>query len=83
MAKQKAAQPLKRAAHPKKNKKIIRYRRPLNINVGMIIFALIFVYMVFSVTATSVEIRYSFTKYKKAALSIIKITQELSSGRKK
>ena len=51
MAKQKAAQPLKRAAHPKKNKKIIRYRRPLNINVGMIIFALIFVYMVFSVTA--------------------------------
>ncbi len=51
MAKQKAAQPLKRAAHPKKNKKIIRYRRPLNINVGMIIFALIFVYMVFSVFA--------------------------------
>ncbi|MBE7721756.1 MAG: hypothetical protein E7243_19935 [Lacrimispora celerecrescens] len=51
MVKQKALQPLKRAAHPKKNKKIIRYRRPLNINVGMIIFALIFVYMVFSVTA--------------------------------
>lgn len=50
MAKQKAQQPLKRAAHPKKSKKIIRYRRPLNINVGMIIFALIFVYMVFSVS---------------------------------
>jgi len=66
LAKQKAAQPLKRAAHPKKNKKIIRYRRPLNIIVGMIIFALIFV-----------------MKYKKAASSIIKITQELSSGRKK
>lgn len=33
----------------KKNKKIVRYRKPLNINVGMIIFALIFVYMVFSV----------------------------------
>lgn len=33
----------------KKNKKIIRYRKPLNINVGMIIFALIFVYMVFNV----------------------------------
>lgn len=49
MAKQKAMQPSKKAAHPKKNKKIIRYRRPLNINVGMIIFALIFVYMVFSV----------------------------------
>ena len=26
----------------KKNQKVVRYRRPLNINVGMIIFALIF-----------------------------------------
>lgn len=34
----------------KKNKKIIRYKRPLNINVGMIIFAIIFVYLVFSVS---------------------------------
>ena len=33
----------------KKNKKIIRYRKPLNINVGMIIFALIFAYMAFYV----------------------------------
>lgn len=33
----------------KKNSKIVRYRRPLNINVGMIIFAIIFVYMLFSV----------------------------------
>lgn len=32
-----------------KNKKIIRYRKPLNINVGMIIFAVIFVYLSFSV----------------------------------
>lgn len=34
----------------KKSKKIIRYRRPLNINVGMIIFAIIFVYLLFSAT---------------------------------
>ena len=33
----------------KKNKKIVRYRKPLNINVGMIIFALIFAYMAFYV----------------------------------
>ena len=32
-----------------KNKKIIRYRKPLNLNIGMLIFAAIFVYMVFSV----------------------------------
>lgn len=33
----------------KKNKKVVRYRRPLNINVGMIIFAIIFLYLMFSV----------------------------------
>ena len=33
----------------KKTKKVVRYRRPLNINVGMIIFALIFAYMAFYV----------------------------------
>ena len=31
----------------KKNKKVIRYRRPLNINVGMIIFFIIFIYLVY------------------------------------
>lgn len=33
----------------KKNKKVVRYKRPLNINVGMIIFAIISLYLVFSV----------------------------------
>ncbi len=33
----------------KKKSKIIRYRHPRNINVGMIIFAIIFIYLVFSV----------------------------------
>lgn len=51
MAERKVRRPLKKAARPKKVKKIIRYRRPLNINVGMIIFTLIFIYMVFSVSA--------------------------------
>lgn len=37
------------AKKKKKNNKIVRYRHPLNINVGMIIFAIIFVYMAFSV----------------------------------
>ncbi len=33
----------------KKNRKIVKYRRPLRINIGMIIFTLIFVYMTFYV----------------------------------
>lgn len=32
-----------------KNKKIIQYKKPMNVNVGMIIFAMIFVYLSFSV----------------------------------
>lgn len=36
-------------AKKKKNQKIVHYRKPLNINVGVIIFAIIFVYMAFSV----------------------------------
>lgn len=34
----------------KRNSKVVRYRRPLNINVGMIIFAIIFIYLVFSIS---------------------------------
>ena len=36
-------------AKKKKNKKIVHYRKPLNLNVGMIIFAIIFIYLSFSV----------------------------------
>ncbi|MGN0158021.1 MAG: HlyD family efflux transporter periplasmic adaptor subunit [Brotaphodocola sp.] len=36
-------------AKKKKSSKIVRYRHPLNINVGVIIFSIIFVYMAFSV----------------------------------
>lgn len=32
-----------------KNSKIIRYKKPMNINIGMIIFAVIFIYLSFSV----------------------------------
>lgn len=36
-------------AKKKRSSKIVRYRHPLNINVGAIIFAIIFIYMAFSV----------------------------------
>ena len=35
----------------KKNQKIRKLHKPLNINVGVIIFGIIFVYLAFSVTA--------------------------------
>ena len=33
----------------KKSKKIVRYRRPLQLNIGMIIFAIMFLYLAFYV----------------------------------
>lgn len=33
----------------KKKSKILKYRKPLNLNIGMLIFAAIFIYMIFSV----------------------------------
>lgn len=33
----------------KKKKKVIRYKRPLNLNIGMLVFAVIFIYLMFSV----------------------------------
>ena len=35
--------------HSKKNSKVTTYRKPLNLNVGVVIFAFIFVYLVASV----------------------------------
>lgn len=32
-----------------KNKKVVKYRRPFNINIGLIIFIIIFIYLVFNV----------------------------------
>ena len=52
-----------------KNKKIVRYRKPLNINVGMIIFAMIFVYLSFSVyTYLSGGITSSFMRSSREVL---------------
>lgn len=43
----------------KKNKKIVKYKRPFNINIGVIIFVIIFIYLVFNVfsylTATHIS----------------------------
>ena len=33
----------------KQNKKIVKYRKPFNINIGIIIFIIIFIYLVFNI----------------------------------
>lgn len=32
-----------------KNKKVVRYRKPFNVNIGMIIFIIIFIYLIFNI----------------------------------
>ena len=32
-----------------KNKKVVRYRKPFNVNIGMIIFIIIFIYLLFNI----------------------------------
>ena len=49
----------------KKNKKVIRYRKPMNINIGMIIFALIFAYMAF----------YVYTYMKRERIEFYEVTE--------
>lgn len=60
-------------AKKKKNNKIVRYRHPLNINVGMIIFAIIFVYMAFSVYTYMKKDKVQF--YEVAEGNIVTDTQ--------
>lgn len=61
------------AKKKKKNNKIVRYRHPLNINVGMIIFAIIFVYMAFSVYTYMKKDKVQF--YEVAEGNIVNDTQ--------
>ena len=41
------------------NKKVVRYRKPFNLNIGIIIFVVIFIYLIFNVftymTATKIS----------------------------
>lgn len=53
----------------KKNRKIVPYRKSLNVNVGVIIFAIIFIYLAFSVTAYLRKDRIQF--YEVAEGSIV------------
>ncbi len=52
-------------AQKKKNKKVIKYRRPLSINIGLIFFAIIFVYMSF----------YVYTYLKKEKIQFYEVVE--------
>lgn len=52
----------------KQSKKVIKYRKPLNINVGMIIFAIIFLYIVFSVYSYMTRDQVKFYEVLKGSI---------------
>jgi hypothetical protein len=52
-----------------RNKKVTKYRRPLNINIGIIIFGIIFVYVVFSMVVYMVSPHISVYEVNKGSLA--------------
>ena len=66
----------------KKNKKVVRYRRPLNINVGMIIFALIFLYMAFYLYTYLRRDKVEFYEVVEGSIETIRGTPESFSGQR-
>ena len=69
-------------AKKKKNKKVIRYRRPLNINVGIIIFALIFAYMAFYVYTYVRREKIEFYEVPQGSIATTSVPRALRSDRK-
>lgn len=52
-----------------KNKKVTKYRRPLNINIGVIIFGIIFIYVLISVVIYIINPRISVYEVNKGSLA--------------
>ncbi|PXV95540.1 hypothetical protein C8E03_101169 [Lachnotalea glycerini] len=52
-----------------RNKKVTKYRRPLNINIGIIIFGIIFIYVLFSIILYMINPHISVYEVNKGSLS--------------
>ncbi|WP_143452717.1 HlyD family efflux transporter periplasmic adaptor subunit [Konateibacter massiliensis] len=52
-----------------RNKKVTKYRKPLNINIGMVIFGIIFVYVVISIVLYAINPHISVYEVNKGSLA--------------
>lgn len=52
-----------------KNKKVIRYRKPFNINIGVVIFIIIFIYLVFNVFTYMTTTHISFYEVQQGTMA--------------
>lgn len=52
-----------------KNKKVVKYRKPVSINIGVVIFGIIFVYLVFNVYTYMTTTHVSFYEVKQGTMA--------------
>lgn len=51
------------------NKKVVKYRRPFNINIGVIIFVIIFIYLIFNVFSYMTTTHISFYEVEQGTMA--------------
>ena len=52
----------------KKNKNVVKYRKPMNFNIGVIIFVIIFIYLVFNVFSYLTETHISVYEVREGSI---------------
>lgn len=54
----------------KNKKKVVKYRKPLNINIGIIVFGVIFIYIVFNVFSYLTEVHISIYEVEQGTIAV-------------
>lgn len=54
----------------KKNKNVVKYRKPMNFNIGVIIFVIIFIYLVFNVFSYLTETHISVYEVEQGTIAV-------------
>ena len=62
----------------RQSKKIIRYKKPKNINIGVIVFAVIFVYLIIVLGQYIMKPKSRFMRFRMETLQMIPIIPESS-----
>lgn len=53
-----------------KNKNVVKYRKPMNFNIGVIIFVIIFIYLVFNVFSYLTETHISVYEVEQGTIAV-------------
>ena len=54
----------------KKNKNVVKYKKPLNINIGVVVFIIIFIYLVFNAFTYLTEVHISPYEVEQGTIAV-------------